>query len=136
MSTTVAFQDRFIPDVLAGVKTQTVRRYRQEKAYPRVGDPLLLARLDGETVVALARCELIQRCQIDAGGLVRLHPMDGPEAEGWWPIGVYESERFARRDGFANRRAMVTWLSDLYGSLPIDGVVLRWGEVERVALGG
>ena len=119
------FQKRFVPLILDGRKTHTIRA--QRKNPDKAGNILHLytgLRTKKAQLLMRVRCARIEEITIDACG----HECncDGSiEIEG---IELSESEReaLARRDGFENFDEMLEFWS---GRLPFEGHIIHWKKV-------
>lgn len=116
------FQSRFVPKVLAGEKTHTIRAVRANPDKP--GNTLHLytgLRHKGATLLMRTICTKVEEIVIDVcGHECNCDPfvsIDGIE------LGESEREALAIRDGFENFEAMLDFWA---GRLPFRGHVIHW----------
>jgi uncharacterized protein YqfB (UPF0267 family) len=109
------FQSRFVPKILAGEKTHTIRATRANPDKP--GNTLHLytgLRQKGAKLLMRAPCVKIEEIEISARMRVRI---DGVELD------ATEQETLARRDGFQNFADMMAFWN---GRLPFRGHIIHW----------
>jgi hypothetical protein len=116
------FQMRFVPKILAGEKTHTIRAVRVNPDKP--GNTLHLytgLRHRGARLLMRVKCSKIETIEIDAcGHECNCDPfvaIDGVE------LGKSEREAFAMRDGFTSFDEMLDFWA---GRLPFRGHVIHW----------
>lgn len=122
------FQSRFVPKILSGEKTHTIRTIRANPDKP--GNTLHLytgLRHKGARLLMRVLCTRIQEIEIkqnliadpESGDrwLLNLVFIDGER------ISLDESEQLARRDGFANFAEMMQFWD---GRLPFRGHIIHW----------
>ena len=116
------FQSRFVPKILAGEKTHTIRSVRAHPDKP--GNVLHLytgLRHKGARLLMRVLCAKVEDIEIDAcGHECNCDPfvaIDGVE------LGASEREALARRDGFANFDEMLNFWA---GRLPFRGHIIHW----------
>jgi len=116
------FQERFVPFILAGEKTHTIRAVRRHPDKP--GNMLYLytgLRRKGARLLGCVSCVKVESITIDACG--HQCNCDGSvEIDG---IELSESEReaLARRDGFVTFDEMLDFWA---GRLPFKGHIIHW----------
>jgi hypothetical protein len=112
------FQKRFVPLILDGRKTHTIRALR---GYPdKPGNTMHLytgLRQKGAKVLMRVQCVRVETILITASGGVRIE-------------GVYlspdEREALARRDGFETYAEMLTFWREPKNRLPFRGQIFHW----------
>jgi hypothetical protein len=116
------FQSRFVPKVLSGEKTHTIRAIRANPDKP--GSTLHLytgLRHKGAKLLMRAECMKVEVIEIDAcGHECNCDPfvaIDGVELSG------SEREGLAQRDGFSSFDEMLDFWA---GRLPFKGHVVHW----------
>jgi|SRR5579864_6215521 len=109
------FQSRFVPKIVAGEKTHTIRAIRVHPDKP--GNTLSLytgLRHKGAKLLMRVPCTAVQNILITPGGMVRID-------------GIYleddEREALSRRDGFSNFQEMLAFWN---GRLPFRGHIIHW----------
>ena len=112
------FHKRFVPKVLAGEKTHTIRGFRQNS--DKVGSTMHLytgLRQKGAKLLMRVPCVKIENILITPGGVIRID-------------GIYladdEREAFARRDGFDSLDDMLIFWREPKNRLPFRGQILHW----------
>lgn len=111
----INFQAAFVPDILSGRKTQTIRR----TARCKTGDELQLyagQRTKSCSLIGLATCAICEPITI----------ADGYIAAGTWRLPSGDAEHIARIDGFSDAGRMRDWFRDRYGELPFMGYRIMW----------
>ena len=120
------FQQRFVPFILAGAKTHTIRATRVHPDAP--GKILHLytgLRHKGARLLMRVPCVKVERIEIHAvdhpthAGVVKVFTV---EIEGQF-LDTPEKELLARRDGFQNFAEMMQFWD---GRLPFTGQVIHW----------
>jgi len=116
------FQSRFVPMILAGAKTHTIRAVRKNPDKP--GNVLHLftgLRRKGARLLMRTLCTKVEEIEIDAcGHECNCDPfvsIDGVE------LGESEREALARRDGFDSFNEMLDFWA---GRLPFRGHIIHW----------
>lgn len=111
----INFQPEFVGLILAGAKTQTIRRSARFKA----GDELQLytgQRTKACRKIGTATCAICEPITISddciSVGALRL------------PSG--DAAHMAKIDGFQNLASMRDWFRDHYGALPFEGYRIMW----------
>jgi hypothetical protein len=109
------FKAQFVPHVLTGSKTHTIRAIRAHPDKP--GNTLHLytgLRQKGAQLLMRARCTRVQEIRIDFDGAIAID-------------GLYlsrdEMEQLARRDGFECAYQMLKFWE---GRLPFTGHIIHW----------
>jgi hypothetical protein len=118
------FKEQFVPAILSGDKTHTIRATRAHPDKP--GNTLHLytgLRQKGARLLMRVTCTKVENIKIEkiAG------PFSGAT---WYEVRIGESlldnserEQLARRDGFADFRAMMRFWE---GRLPFEGHIIHW----------
>lgn len=117
------FEPRFVPNILDGTKTHTIRALREHPDRP--GSTLHLytgLRHKGARLLMRVKCVRIERIRMElyspAPGKFRIQIwIDGH------PINQDEAEVFARRDGFFSFADMEAYWFD---RLPFTGQIIHW----------
>lgn len=109
------FKAQFVPKILAGEKTHTIRATRANPDKP--GNTLHLytgLRQKGARLLMRAECTKVKGIAIDRAGHIAI---DGIQLSG------DEEDRLARADGFESYIAMMEfWV----GRLPFEGQIIHW----------
>ena len=122
------FQQQFAPLVESGEKRQTIRAYRKDGRDPKVGDRLFLytgmrtkqcRKLGEATAVAVVPILM------EVNRLYRIGPRGGRIR-----IPDYKFRSIAWRDGFSDSVSMTRWFDETH-ALPFEGLLIRWGDIER-----
>ena len=116
------FQKRFVPAILAGTKTQTVRLTWKDGRFPfRPGCRLQLysgMRSKYSQKLADATCTLVERVEITEHGSI----IFGPNV-----LDSATADAFAKLDGFAHSQELVDWFAKTYRHrFPFEGWAVRW----------
>lgn len=109
------FKAQFVPHVLNGSKTHTIRATRAHVDKP--GNTVHLytgLRQKGARLLMRATCTRVQEIRIDGNGFIFI---DGVELDG------DEVEQLAQRDGFASYHGMMQFWE---GRLPFAGHIIHW----------
>jgi uncharacterized protein YqfB (UPF0267 family) len=109
------FQTRFVPKILAGEKTHTIRAVRANPDKP--GNTLHLytgLRHKGARFLMRVQCSKVETIEIDACGHVAIDDVE---------LGESEREALAMRDGFTSFDEMLKFWA---GRLPFRGHVIHW----------
>lgn len=116
------FQKRFVPFILSGEKTHTIRAHRAHPDKP--GNTLHLytgLRQKGARLLMRVPCVKVQEITIDAcghqcncDGFVEIDDVE---------LGESEREALAKRDGFESFDAMLDFWA---GRLPFHGHIIHW----------
>lgn len=112
------FQPRFVPMILSGEKTHTIRALRVNPDRP--GNTLSLytgLRHKGARLLMRTPCTAVQNILITPGGVIRI---DGLYLEG------DECEALARRDGFSSFAEMLEFWQSPKTRLPFRGHIIHW----------
>jgi len=112
------FQERFVPKILSGEKTHTIRACRKHP--DGRGDTLHLyqgLRHKGAKLLMRVTCTARQNILITPGGVVRI---DGEY------LADDECEALARRDGFDSFASMLEFWREPKNRLPFKGHILHW----------
>ena len=108
------FQKRFVPDILAGRKTHTIRA---ERAHPDVpGNTLHLytgLRQKGAKLLMRVCCTKVENIRISLNGVIYVDDV---------VLSPDECEQLARRDGFLGRRSFMAFWK---GRLPFEGHIIH-----------
>ena len=109
------FKAQFVPKILAGEKTHTIRALRKHPDKP--GNTLHLytgLRHKGARLLMRVTCTKVRSITIDRGGRIAI---DGIQLSG------DEEDRLARADGFVSYLEMMSfWV----GRLPFEGHIIHW----------
>ncbi|OAM89305.1 ASCH domain-containing protein [Termitidicoccus mucosus] len=117
------FQPRFVPLILDGTKTSTIRLPRKREV--RVGDICDLRTWTGRPYASKQRklrevvCAAVLSVEIDESWEVWLH--------GNKRLEIKERRALARGEGFYSPMDMLTWFRDTHG-MPFRGTLYRWKE--------
>lgn len=120
-----SFHKRFVPAILDGTKTHTIRSRR---AHPdKLGNILHLytgLRRKGARLLMRVPCTRVQEISmiVDSSGECHVY-IDGVQ------LAPDEREALAKRDGFAGWRSMVLWWNGLY---PFHGHIIHWNPEARI----
>jgi hypothetical protein len=109
------FQARFVPFILSGAKTHTIRAIRANPDKP--GNTLHLytgLRQKGARLLMRAPCVKVEEVEIDANHFIKI---DGEE------LSTDEYEALAVRDGFSSFHGMMEFWD---GRLPFKGHIIHW----------
>jgi hypothetical protein len=109
------FKSQFVPKILAGEKTHTIRAVRANPDKP--GNTLHLytgLRHKGAQLLMRAQCSKVEAIEISPEGDILI---DGTE------LGEDEIEQLARRDGFESHAEMMRFWE---GRLPFTGHIIHW----------
>jgi uncharacterized protein YqfB (UPF0267 family) len=113
------FQSRFVPMIMAGRKTHTIRDHRVHPDKP--GNTLHLytgLRKSGATLLMRVPCIAVEEIEITItpgnGRVVRINGMT---------LDRTESEALAKRDGFKDFSAMMAFWD---GRVPFKGQIIHW----------
>ncbi len=112
-----SFQERFIPLIKNGTKTQTIRKKRKGQAKP--GSPLYLyfgLRTKYCKKIAERVCKSVVEIIIEGDGNVLI---------GGRKLSTIEKERLAVQDGFENFETMFLWWNQTH-NLPFIGDIIYW----------
>lgn len=112
------FQKQFVPFILSGEKTHTIRSVRANPDKP--GDTLHLytgLRRKGARLLMRVPCVKVERILITPGGVIRI---DGEYLDD------SERELLARRDGFADFASMLAFWQKPKNRLPFHGHIIHW----------
>lgn len=126
----LGFQKQFADLVERGEKRQTIRAFRKDGRDPRVGDLLHLYtgphRPGQRRKIGRAECTSVARILIGSAGSMVIERAD------WrlWQVLDDERRQIAQADGFESADEMVAWFEKAYG-LPFEGLLIRWGDIER-----
>jgi uncharacterized protein YqfB (UPF0267 family) len=120
------FQSRFVPKILAGEKTHTIRSSRANPDKP--GNVLHLytgLRHKGARLLMRVECVKIEQIEIDACG----HECncDASVAIDGVELGESERQALAVRDGFTDFDEMLDFWA---GRLPFRGQIIHWRKPE------
>lgn len=111
------FQKRFVPFILAGEKTHTIRAHR---AHPdRPGNTVHLysgLRTKKAKLLGRFKCVKIEEIRIAEDGHVHID-------DNW--LDTEERQALARRDGFEHFEAMLDFWK---GRLPFEGHIIHWKQ--------
>lgn len=110
------FQERFVPFIVSGEKTHTIRAVRANPDKP--GNTLHLytgLRHKGARLLARVPCVKVEEIRIRAGDFAVF--IDGQLLD------HTESEQLARRDGFTSFQDMMNFWD---GRLPFKGHIIYW----------
>ncbi len=111
------FKARFAPDVVAGIKTQTIRAPRKDgRPHCIPGDPLhLFTGMRTKYCRRLGKGICTERRQIwiEYGRVI----VDGQP--------IKDDDAFARADGFANAMQLYDFFQEEHG-LPFEGSLIKW----------
>jgi hypothetical protein len=119
------FQSRFVPKILAGEKTHTIRAVRANP--DKRGNVLHLytgLRHKGARLLMRVPCVKVQQIAIDSRSGDPAHCR--LEIDGQF-LNRSEKELLARRDGFANFAEMLEFWKD---RLPFRGHIIHWRKSE------
>lgn len=118
------FQPRFVPKILSGEKTHTIRATRKHPDKP--GKTLHLytgLRHKGARLLMRAKCVKVESIRIAIC-------FDGPPLRTWVQISINgehldhdEMEALARRDGFSSLHEILIFWD---GRLPFNGQIIHW----------
>ena len=114
------FQERFVPFVLSGAKTHTIRARRSRPDKP--GDTLHLytgLRHKGARLLMRVECVKVEEISIEIG---RNPDFPLVEIDGV-ALTLDECESLAQRDGFKNFDEMMEFWN---GRLPFRGLIVHW----------
>lgn len=112
------FQARFVPFILSGEKTHTIRSIRANPDKP--GNTLHLytgLRQKGARLLFRAECIRVEEIVITPGSMVRV--------AGQW-LEEDECEALARRDGFPDFASMMKFWKEPRDRTPFRGHVIHW----------
>jgi hypothetical protein len=119
------FQERFMPFILDGRKTHTIRATRSNVDKP--GNMLHLytgLRQKGARLLMRVPCTCVQEIVIDRFGLSGKGP--GIVRIDDYQLGDDECEELARRDGFSSFREMLKFWTQPVNRLPFRGHIIHW----------
>lgn len=119
------FKDRFVPFILDGSKTHTIRGERADGYRDEPGDIMHLynkLRTKKRNLVMRAPCVRVEPIIITPGAMVRI--------SGEW-LEDDEREALARRDGFPDFAEMIAFWREPKNRLPFKGWVFHWNYVLR-----
>lgn len=111
------FKAQFVPKILAGEKTHTIRAPRKDGRVNKPGNVVHLytgLRRKGATLLMRARCTRVQAIEITESHLILIDGM---------ALDCSEREQLAKRDGFADHAEMMTFWK---GRLPFKGHIIHW----------
>ena len=121
------FKPQFVPFILSGAKTHTIRAIRKYPSKP--GDTLYLytgLRTKKAKLIRCVDCVKVEEISIiDAlrpMGVVRVVTVDGEELD------HTEREQLARRDGFSSFHEMMKFWD---GRVPFFGHIIHWKRKEK-----
>jgi uncharacterized protein YqfB (UPF0267 family) len=117
------FQERFVPFILDGRKTHTIRATRSN--IDRPGNTLHLytgLRQKGARLLMRVPCTCVQEIVIDRFGLSGKKGQGIVRIDGY-QLGYDECEELARRDGFLSFSEMLKFWD---GRLPFRGHIIHW----------
>lgn len=133
------FQRRFVPLILSGEKTHTIRAERKHNDIPgRMMHLYTGLRHKDARLLARRLCVMVEFIGIEADrtvwigarmSLANPHDIGGPAVPGGRIIlDPSEKEALAKRDGFQSFNEMIEFWS---GRLPFTGLVFHWEPVVR-----
>ena len=114
------FQKRFVPFILSGEKTHTIRAIRANPDKP--GNTLHLytgLRRKGARLLMRVPCVKVEGIVITPGGMIRI-------ADQW--LEDDEREALARRDGFEDFASMIRFWREPKDRLPFHGHIIHWRQ--------
>jgi hypothetical protein len=120
------FQARFVPMIMAGEKTHTIRANRVHPDKPENTLHLYTGlRQKGAKLLKRVKCTAVQEIVINRHGLSTglgdfVICIDGHE------LSLDEREGLARRDGFKNFREMIRFWQEPINRLPFVGQIIHW----------
>jgi hypothetical protein len=117
------FQKRFVPFILSGEKTHTIRAIRANPDKP--GNTLHLytgLRQKGARLLMRVPCVKVEGIVITPGGMIRI-------ADQW--LEDDEREALARRDGFEDFASMIRFWREPKNRLPFHGHIIHWRRCGR-----
>lgn len=115
------FQPQFVPPIITGLKTQTIRK----SARCDTGDTLQLytgQRTKNCRLIGTATCAICEPITIAEDYL----------ATGYFRLPLGDADHIARIDGFSSLSAMRAWFRERYG-LPFDGYRVMWSNFNASA---
>ena len=122
------FKKRFVPFILNGRKTHTIREPRKHP--DKLGNTLHLytgLRQKGARLLMRVPCVKIEEIEIRVVGMEKRIPQ--PKASIWIDgveLNESEIESFARRDGFDDFREMMQFWHDAKREFPWHGHIIHW----------
>ena len=126
-----SFQRQFVPKILFGTKTQTIRRLRASSSrHARPGEMMSLyigMRTKHCSLIGTATCERLSVATIDFHKrIIDLEHSDGT-TERIWRAGL---DRFAVADGFENWAEMLGfWSRYHFGVAIFEGIIIHWKDL-------
>jgi hypothetical protein len=120
------FQPRFVPFILSGAKTHTIRA---DRVHPdRVGNTLHLyagLRTKRAQLIFRAKCAAIEKIEIFSIDGESYRKSAGRIFIEGTALSRSEEEAFARRDGFKDFEDMMAFWN---GRLPFKGQIIHWNS--------
>lgn len=119
---------QFIPDMLAGVKTTTIRpEPKRDRDWPRPGDTIQFRRWTGRPYHSKQAEVARVRVVLSFGVTVTESGPLAPALSAGHPILVPfgDPDAIAKRDGFASWAEMREWFRTTHG-LPFSGIMIEW----------
>lgn len=112
------FKARFVPMILSGNKTHTIRKARNHTDKP--GSTMHLytgLRQKNARLLMRVPCVRVENILITPGGVIRIN---GVYLDPW------ESELLAKRDGFDSYADMIDFWRTPKNRLPFRGLIFHW----------
>jgi hypothetical protein len=123
------FQKRFVPFLLSGEKTHTIRAKRANPDKP--GNTLHLytgLRQKGARLLMRVSCvkvEEVEICEVQHATRSGVVPHFTVQIDGVY-LDESDKEALARRDGFSNFAEMVKFWKEPTNRLPFEGHIIHW----------
>lgn len=111
------FKEQFVPKILAGEKTHTIRAPRADGRIDKPGNTMHLytgLRQKGARLLMRPKCTRVETISINEWGVIVVDNCT---------LVHDEMEQLARRDGFADHAEMMKFWK---GRLPFKGHIIHW----------